>query len=147
MKNCTFTRDTKKGDACEVCGFRLPFGADGRLYHFACGSITNEAVEQYEARMRERGRKPDYTPAGLRAPRLANLLPMADRLEEWGRERLAICRACERHVDDGAERCGVLVAKGRTGLLMHPKGIPNPSARCPLGRWGKAPESRPEADR
>ena len=48
--------------------------------------------------------------------------------------RLAACRTCDRYLA-GPERCGVLVDLGKPGLLMHSRGIPNPTARCPLGRW------------
>lgn len=52
-------------------------------------------------------------------------------------ERLAICRACTRYVNDGEERCLVFVERGKEGLLMHPKGVSNPRAKCPDGRWSE----------
>lgn len=60
----------------------------------------------------------------------------------WEADRLAICRACPRYVFDQAERCGLLVElTKKAGLLMHPKGVPNPKAKCPDGRWCEVPEA------
>lgn len=49
-------------------------------------------------------------------------------------KRIAICHECE-HCQNGTV-CMVLKKKAsKAGLLMHPKGVPNASAKCPLGKW------------
>jgi hypothetical protein len=54
--------------------------------------------------------------------------------------RLAICRACPLYQAGPPERCGELVKRGKAGLLMHPRGVPNPNGRCPLGKYGPEAE-------
>ena len=62
--------------------------------------------------------------------------------------RLAICHTCGHCPDPDPERgleskshCNEIIRRGkakgvkRAGKLMHPLGIPNPNAKCPLGKW------------
>ena len=65
---------------------------------------------------------------------LARRVPLA-ALPAFVAERQAACAACPRRQGDA---CGALPA-GRN-LLMGPRGLPNPAARCPDDppRWGPA---------
>lgn len=47
--------------------------------------------------------------------------------------RLAVCQECEYCIDD--KKCGVLTARGKAGVLLSSKGLYNPRAQCPIGKW------------
>lgn len=49
-------------------------------------------------------------------------------------QRKVICSECMYCLNN--ENCGILMAQDKPGYLMHPLGIPNPLAHCPIGKWG-----------
>lgn len=87
-----------------------------------------------------------FGPGNQPQPVRANVTHHGPRLIDWTARRYNECKKCEHNT---GHRCGLLVAIGKPGILFHPKGVPNESAKCPDGRWVSRtiePEQQPKID-
>ena len=73
-----------------------------------------------------------FGPGNQPTPVRPNVVHHGPRLIDWAAKRYQTCRGCEHRRGD---RCGMLIDVGKPGILLNPKGVPNPAAACPDGRW------------